>query len=88
MDLLKSLLPVLVILAIYLIMRIPALKNSLTSGLAIKARIVIGCLGAGAFLGIAVLGGNVKEIVNTILIVSLVIYGVVSLQNKYLFVKK
>ncbi|MBC7757452.1 MAG: hypothetical protein H7069_01240 [Phormidesmis sp. FL-bin-119] len=88
MELLKSLLPVLVILAIYLTMRIPALKDSLTSAAAIKARIVIGCLGAGAFLGIAVLGGNLREIVLTSLIVSLVIYGVVSLQNKYLYVKK
>ena len=88
MELLKSTLPVLIILAIYLAMRIPALKNSLTSGAVIKARIVIGCLGSGAFLGIAVLGGNFREIVMTSLIVSLVIYGVVSLQNKYLFVKK
>lgn len=88
MDLLKSLLPLLIILAIYFTIRIPALKNRLTSAAAIKARIVIGCLGAGAFLGIAVIGGNVREIVITTLFVSLVIYGVVSLQNKYLYLKK
>jgi hypothetical protein len=88
MELLKSSLPVLIILAIYLTMRVPALKKSLTSAAAIKARIVLGCLGAGAFLGIAVIGGNVREIVITTLFVSLVIYGVVSLQNKYLYLKK
>lgn len=88
MEFLQGLLPVLVILAIYLTMRIPALNNVWTSSPAIKTRMVIGCLGAGSFLGIAILGGDVKEIVSAILIVSLVIYGVVSLQNKYFYLKK
>ena len=88
MELLKSLLPVLIIIAIYFTMRIPALKNRLKSASAIKARIVIGCLGAGAFCGIAVIAGSVREKIITTLFVSLVIYGVVSLQNKYLYVKK
>lgn len=88
MEILISLLPVLVTIAIYLLMRIPALKNVWTSAFAIKTRIVIGCLGAGSFLGIAILGGDVKEIVSAILIVSLVIYGVVSLQNKYFYLEK
>lgn len=88
MDLLESILPVLLILVVYITLRIPALKDSLTSAPAIKARIVIGCLGAGVFLGIAISSADIKEIVITSLIVSLVIYGAVSLQNKYLYVKK
>ncbi len=88
MDLLKSLLPILIILVIYLVLRIPAFKNILTSASAIKARIVVGCLGAGTLLGMAVLGGNTKDIAITTLIVSLIVYGAVALQNKYLYVKK
>ncbi|WP_276360146.1 hypothetical protein [Daejeonella sp. H1SJ63] len=73
---------------IYLIMRIPALKKGMTSSLGIKARIVLGCLGAGVFLGIAIFSGDIKEIIIVSIIVSLVIYGAVSLQNKFLYVKK
>lgn len=88
MDLLKSLIPVLLIVVIFLTMQIPSIKKGLTSAIAIKARIVIGCLAAGVLLGMAILGGDLKEIIIVSLIASLVIFGVVSLQNKYLYVKR
>lgn len=88
MHLLTSIIPVLVAVVIFLAMRIPSVKKRLTSATAIKARIVIGCLGARVLLGMAILGGDLQEIIIVSLIVSLVVYGVISLQNKYLYVKK
>lgn len=88
MDLMKGILPLLLIIVVYLILRIPIIKYGITSATAIKARIVLGCLGAGVFLGIAIFSGDIKEIFIAVLIAGLIIYGAVSLQNKYLIVKK
>ena len=57
-------------------------------GIFIKARIIIGCIGVGYFLSMAIEDGNPRTIISTVFFAILIIYGVISLQNKYLSVKK
>ncbi len=81
-------LPVLIIVAIYLLMRIIIKKGILATGIFIKARIIMGSIGIGYFLSVALQGQNIREIIANSLIAALVLYGVIMLQNKYLYVKK
>ena len=74
-------LPVLLIVAFYLLIRIIIKKDLLASGIFIKTRIIIGCIGIGYFLSAALQGQNIREIIANSLIAALVLYGVIMLHK-------
>jgi len=84
----KVILPVLIIVTFYLLIRIIVKKGLLATGIFVKARIITGCIGIGYFLSVAIQSQNRSEIINTSLISVLVLFGVIMLQNKYLYFKK
>ena len=88
MELTKIILPLLMVIALYLLFRYINIKEIIVKEAFIKARIILGCIGVGYFLFLAIQTGDLQSIIVTLLLSALVIYGVISLQNKYLTLKK
>lgn len=88
MEFTHVILPVLTVVAIYILFGYVSIKEIIAIEAFIKARIILGCIGVGYFLFSAMESGNLKSIIITVLFSGLVTYGVISLQNKYLTLKK
>ena len=82
-----TIIPVILILCTYLLIQLNNM-SWLRDTKFIKARIIIGSAGIGYFLALAVQSGKPKDIILTCLFALLLIYGVLSLQNKYMKIKK
>jgi Ca2+/Na+ antiporter len=89
MDLLtRIIIPVLIIVGVYGLIKLIAKKEQFKSATFVKARIIIGSVGIGYFLALAIQSGELQDIILTCLFALLLLYGVLSLQNKYMEIKK
>ena len=85
---LKVILPVLIIIAFYLLIRFITKKGAISTDIFIKVRILVGAVASGVFICLAIQGQDLREIFILSGLAAIVFYGVVMLQSKYLSVKK
>jgi hypothetical protein len=85
---LKTALPVIIMVTLYIFIKLNSEKHWFKNSNFIKARIIIGSAGIGYFLALAIQSGKPKDIILTSLFALLLLYGVLSLQNKYTEIKK
>ncbi|MBB2148637.1 hypothetical protein [Pedobacter gandavensis] len=63
-------------------------KNEAKLVLFLKARILLGCTASGFFIPQAINSSAPKQIILFALLASVILFGVVSMQNKYFTLKK
>ncbi|MBB2146226.1 hypothetical protein GM921_12065 [Pedobacter sp. LMG 31464] len=85
MEYLKSITPFLFIIGLYLISFF--IQKLFKLETAIKIRILIGCIGIGVYLCLAFQAESLKTTIVLTLLSGTILYGVVSLMNKYLDLK-
>ncbi len=83
MDYITNLIiPILIILGLYLIVKLSS-KTRFNHVQAIKSRIILGSIGIGYFMSIAIQSGEWKTITLTVIFALLILYGILSLFKKY-----